>query len=177
MRFGTLEFALAGERLDLLSEPTRNSIQSMLAGDDVFVAPIDPALSDTKAFCEKYEIGMEAAANCVVIEATRGEKRTLAACVVLADTRADINGLVRKFLDARRASFAPMQETVEKSGMEFGGITPIGLPSEWPILVDSRVALSERVIIGSGIRRSKLLVPGRILASLPNANVLQNLAK
>jgi prolyl-tRNA editing enzyme YbaK/EbsC (Cys-tRNA(Pro) deacylase) len=177
MQFGTLEFGLAGERLDLLASATMAAIQKSEAGDDILVAEIDSALSDTKAFCEKYGIGMDKAANCVVIEATRRDKRTLAVCVVLATTRADINGIVRKFLDARRASFAPMQEAVEKTGMEFGGITPVGLPADWPILIDARVTASERVIIGSGVRTSKLLVSGPFLASLPNATVIENLAK
>jgi prolyl-tRNA editing enzyme YbaK/EbsC (Cys-tRNA(Pro) deacylase) len=60
--------------------------------------------------------------------------------------------------------------------MEYGGITPIGLPAGWPILVDSRVAQTSYVIIGSGVRRSKILLPGAALAALPGAQVVDGLA-
>ena len=56
-----------------------------------------------------------------------GEER-VAACVVRADTRADVNNLVKRTLDVRKASFLPMDRAVEESGMEYGGITPVGLP-------------------------------------------------
>jgi prolyl-tRNA editing enzyme YbaK/EbsC (Cys-tRNA(Pro) deacylase) len=56
--------------------------------------------------------------------------------------------------------------------MEYGGITPIGLPADWPIIIDSRVHATDKIIIGSGLRSSKLLVPGSLLASLPNSMVL-----
>jgi prolyl-tRNA editing enzyme YbaK/EbsC (Cys-tRNA(Pro) deacylase) len=95
-----------------------------------------------------------------------------AACVVLATTRADINGIVRKHLGARKISFASMDIAVTLSGMEYGGITPVGLPNDWPILVDVNVIDRERVIVGSGIRGSKLLLAPEVLASPPNAEVL-----
>jgi prolyl-tRNA editing enzyme YbaK/EbsC (Cys-tRNA(Pro) deacylase) len=145
-------------------------------GDEVLVAEIDPSLADTAAFCARYQIGMDVSANCVVIEARRGDKRTLAACVVLATTRADVNGIVRKLLDAKKASFARKEEAVERSGMEFGGITPVGLPGDWPLFIDGAVAERPRVIVGSGVRRSKLLVSGAFLARLPNARVVAGLA-
>lgn len=70
----------------------------------------------------------------------------------------------------------PPEEAVRLTGMEYGAITPLGLPPEWPILIDSRVAESERVIIGSGLRASKLSVPGSFLSQIPQATVLANLA-
>ncbi len=99
------------------------------------------------------------------------------ACVILATTRADVNGLVRDVLGTKKISFAPMEEAVQGSGMEFGAITPIGLPASWPILVDKAVVDSAHVIIGAGIRKSKLLVPGSFLASLPNVQVLEGLGQ
>jgi prolyl-tRNA editing enzyme YbaK/EbsC (Cys-tRNA(Pro) deacylase) len=95
---------------------------------------------------------------------------------VLATTRADVNGVVRRHLDARKASFAPMDDAVEHTGMEYGGITPIGLPADWPVLVDAAVVLAGTVVIGSGIRGSKLQLPGEALAELANAVVLEGLA-
>ena len=97
--------------------------------------------------------------------------------MILATTRADVNNAVRRFLDVRKASFAPMVEAVALTDMEYGGITPIGLPAGWPVLVDARVAATEMVIIGSGVRRSKIALPGRLLAELPRATVIEDLAK
>jgi prolyl-tRNA editing enzyme YbaK/EbsC (Cys-tRNA(Pro) deacylase) len=95
--------------------------------------------------------------------------------MVLATTKADVNSLVRKHLGARKASFAPMDAAVELTGMEYGGITPIGLPADWPILVDAAVAAAPVAVVGSGIRGSKLWLPGAALAGLPGAEVLDGL--
>jgi hypothetical protein len=97
--------------------------------------------------------------------------------VVLATTRADVNGLVRRHLDARKASFAPQDVAVANSGMAYGGITPVGLPVEWPVLVDAAVAAADLVVVGSGTRGSKLAVPGAVLAQLPGAVVLAGLGQ
>ena len=95
--------------------------------------------------------------------------------MVTATTKADVNGLVRRHLGARKASFAPVDQVVAATGMQYGGITPIGLPDSWPVLVDSAVLKIERAVIGSGIRGSKLWLPGRLLAELPGAVVLDGL--
>jgi prolyl-tRNA editing enzyme YbaK/EbsC (Cys-tRNA(Pro) deacylase) len=144
---------------------------------EVLAAPIDPDLADTAAFCEQYGVLMEDSANCVVIAGRRGDTTSYAACVVLATTRADVNGIVRRRLDARKASFAPMDDAVALSGMEFGGITPIGLPAEWPVLIDAAVLERDVVVIGSGLRRSKLALPSAALADLPGAEVIEGLAR
>jgi prolyl-tRNA editing enzyme YbaK/EbsC (Cys-tRNA(Pro) deacylase) len=73
---------------------------------------------------------------------------------------------------ARKISFAAMDTAVSLTGMENGGITPVGLPDDWPILVDRNVADQPQVIIGSGIRGSKLLATRDALAALPAAEVL-----
>ena len=100
----------------------------------VGVAEIDPALADTAEFCAAYGSPMDGSANCVVVAGRRGDDTRYAACLVLATTRADVNGLVRRRLNARKASFAPMDDAVALTGMEYGGITPVGLPAEWPVL-------------------------------------------
>jgi prolyl-tRNA editing enzyme YbaK/EbsC (Cys-tRNA(Pro) deacylase) len=143
---------------------------------DVLAAPIDPDVADTAAFCETYAVDMSDSANCVVIAGRRGGETRYAACVVLATTRADVNGVVRKRLDARKASFAPMEDAVVLTGMEFGGITPIGLPAAWPILIDAAVLERNLVVIGSGLRRSKIALPSAALAELPGAEVIDGLA-
>jgi prolyl-tRNA editing enzyme YbaK/EbsC (Cys-tRNA(Pro) deacylase) len=139
------------------------------------VAEIDPELADTEALCAHYGLELGDSANCVVVAARRGGVTTFAACVVLATTRADVNSLVRRHLDARKASFAPLDAVVAATGMEYGGITPAGLPKDWRLLVDAAVAAHPRVIVGSGVRRSKLRLPGAAVAALPNAEVLDGL--
>src|SRR6202035_5836737 len=119
-----------------------------------------------------YGVAPDVSANCVVISGKRGGETKFAACVVLATTRADVNGAARRHLDVRKASFAPMDVAVAETGMEYGGITPVGLPAAWPILVDAAVAVLPRVVVGSGVRRSKLVLPGAALAGLPGAEVL-----
>ena len=116
---------------------------------------------------------MEHSANCVVVAGKRAGETRYAAVMVLATMRADINGVVRRHLDVRKISFAPQDEAVELTGMEFGGITPIGLPEGWPILIDPAVVAAETVVIGSGIRGSKLLVPAADLLTLPGAQELK----
>lgn len=176
-RLGTLEFRPVRENLGWVAKPVAEALASLPGAEGVGVAEIDPALSDTASFCEQYDIGSELAANCVVVEGKRGEERKMAACVILATTRADINGVVRDFLGAKKVSFAPMEKAVEESKMEFGAITPIGLPPHWPILIDKAVVDSEYVIVGSGVRGSKLLVPGSFLASLPNVHIIEGLGQ
>ncbi|NJP90236.1 hypothetical protein HCN51_12380 [Nonomuraea sp. FMUSA5-5] len=165
----TLQWVPATERSDLLADPVARAVRDLEGAE---VAEIDPDLADTAAFCEKYGVTLDESANCVVVAAKRGGETRYAACMVLATMRVDVNGVVRRHLDARKASFAPMAEAVELTGMEYGGITPLGLPEEWPILVDTHVAEHARVVIGSGVRRSKLAVSGAALAGLKRAEVL-----
>ena len=172
---GVLSFEPALSRLDLLAGPVAAALSGWAGADEVEVAEIDPALADTAAFCERYGVSLTESANCVVVLGRRGEVSTYAACMVAATTRADVNGLVRRHLDARKASFAPVEAVTAASGMEYGGITPIGLPADWPVLVDEAVAKLPSAVIGSGIRGSKLRLPGRVLAAIPSAQVLPGL--
>jgi prolyl-tRNA editing enzyme YbaK/EbsC (Cys-tRNA(Pro) deacylase) len=159
----------------LLAPPVAAALRAWPAAEEIRVAAIDPALADTAAFCERYGVPPEESANCVVIAAKRGGETSFAACVVTATTRADVNGLVRRHLGARKASFGPVDVVTSLTGMEFGGITPIGLPAEWPVLVDAAVVKLGSAVVGSGIRGSKLWLPGRLLAELPAAEVLPGL--
>jgi prolyl-tRNA editing enzyme YbaK/EbsC (Cys-tRNA(Pro) deacylase) len=171
MKLGKLNFNPIEDNLNLVAQPVKEAIEAHKL-PDVFVAEIDPELADTATFCEHYRIGLEVSANCVIVEAKRADKTWYAACMILATSRADVNGVIRKQLDARKVSFAPMDKATTLSSMEYGGITPVGLPADWPILIDDAVAASENVVIGSGIRGSKLLVPSRLWGGLPNAKVM-----
>jgi prolyl-tRNA editing enzyme YbaK/EbsC (Cys-tRNA(Pro) deacylase) len=171
----TLEPAL--DRTDLLAEPVTEALRAWKGEGTFQVAEIDPELADTAAFCERYAVPLEASANCVIVAGKRGGSLRLAACVILATTRADVNGLVRRHLDARKASFAPQDQAVAETAMEYGGITPFGLPADWPVLVDEAVVTVPYVVVGSGVRRSKLVVPGRTLAGIATAEVLPELGR
>ncbi|MFB9854092.1 YbaK/EbsC family protein [Micromonospora andamanensis] len=179
---GTLKTEPARTRTDLLAPPVAAALAQWPAGspvdvDAVLVAPIDADLADTAAFCAAYDVGLDESANCVVVAGKREGVTRYAACLVLATTRADVNGVARRALDVRKASFAPMADAVELTGMEYGGITPIGLPLQWPILVDARVVAMPYVVIGSGVRHSKIALPGPALAALPGARVVEDLAR
>jgi len=172
---GTLQVERAIDRPDLLGGPVAKAIESVPERELIGVAPINPDLADTAAFCAEYGSPLDASANCVVVSGKRSGDERFAACLVLATTRADVNGIVRRRLDVRKASFAPTDRAVELTGMAYGGITPIGLPDDWPLLIDAEVAGLPELVIGSGIRGSKLLVPGPLLAALPNAEVIEGL--
>jgi len=174
-RLGALVSVPASTRPDLLGEPTRAALTDTALLDRVGVVEIDPTFSDTAATQEAFGLDLDTLANCVVVGGKREGSERLAACVVLATTRADINRVVKRFLDVRKASFLPMDRAVELTGMEYGGIAPIGLPAGWPVLVDRRVIETDVVVIGSGVRRSKILLPGMLLTGLPGVEVMDGL--
>ncbi len=174
---GRLAAEHATARPDLLAPPTAAALAVASWANRVGVAPIDPDLADTAAFCAAYDVPLDVSANCVVVTGRRGGDDRWAAVVVLATTRADVNGAVRRRLDVRKLSFAAMADAVDRTGMEYGGISPVGVPDGWPVLVDSRVVEADLVVIGSGIRGSKLVLPGAALALIPGAEVITDLAR
>jgi prolyl-tRNA editing enzyme YbaK/EbsC (Cys-tRNA(Pro) deacylase) len=174
--FGTLTLLPALDHPELLATPVREALATWEHAERVSVAQIDPELADTAAMTDAYGVPLEASANCVVVMGRRnGEERT-AACVVRADTRADVNNVVKRTLDVRKASFLDHDRAVAETGMEYGGITPVGLPGGWRLLVDATAAAIDLAIIGSGIRGSKLFLPGEALAQLPEAELVEDLA-
>lgn len=166
---GTLTWRPAADHPELLAAP----VAAALGGVECLVAAIDPDLADTAAFCEAYGVEMAESANCVVVEGRRGEVITHAACMVLATDRADVNKAIRKHLGVRKISFAAMDVATSLTDMEYGGITPIGLPDDWPILIDQAVIEAGVVVIGAGIRGAKISIQGADLVRLPHAEVLQ----
>jgi prolyl-tRNA editing enzyme YbaK/EbsC (Cys-tRNA(Pro) deacylase) len=167
---GSLDWQPALDHSELLAPPVSDAISSL--GLECFVAPIDPSQADTAAFCAAYEVPPEVSANCVVVAGRRADVSVMAACLVRATDRADVNRVIRKRLDVRKISFAGMDDAVRETGMEYGGITPIGLPSSWPILIDEAVAALDIIVIGSGIRGSKIAMAGRTALNLPHAEVM-----
>ena len=167
---GTLAWQPAREHPELVARPVKDAVAELRL--ECFVARIDPSNADTAQFCAAYDVPLTVSANCVVVAGRRAETSVMAACLVRATDRADVNRVIRKRLEVRKISFAAMDEAVRETGMEYGGITPIGLPPKWPILVDDAVAALDMIVIGSGIRGSKIALAGQSAARLPNAEIL-----
>lgn len=165
--------------LDLLTAPVAAAVTAGWGGfpaEQIIHVDTDPEIADTAAFVGHHGADLlDRSANCVVVAGKRGDEVTLAACLVLSRSRVDVNGVVRKHLGVRKVRFAPMDTAVGESGMEYGGITPVGLPAAWPLLIDPAVADEEWVLVGSGSRRGKLILPGKALAALPGAVVVEGL--
>ncbi|HRW18683.1 MAG TPA: YbaK/EbsC family protein [Dermatophilaceae bacterium] len=166
---GSLDWHPLVDHLDLVAPPVAAAAQLVPTAE---VATIDAELADTAAFCAAYDVAVEASANCVVVEGRRGDRVARAAVLVLASDRADVNGVVRRHLDVRKISFMPQDAAQQQTGMTQGGITPIGLPADWAILVDEAVVAAGPVVVGGGVRGAKILLDGAALAGLPGAETL-----
>ena len=145
-------------------------------GVEFDVVPCDPDLADTAAFCDAYGYSTEDSANAIVVVG-KSEPPAFTMCLVLADSRLDVNKVVRKKLGVRKCSFATAEQTVDLTGMQIGGVTPFGTSTELPLWIDRRVMERERLIIGGGSRDRKLLVPPATLAAHPRAEVIDGLAR
>ena len=163
------------DRPDLVTASVREAVRAFVPEAQVF--EIDPEHADTETLCSVYDLPLDVMANAVLVLGRRGDDERRACCMTLAHRRVDVNNVVRRRMDVRKASFAPMELAVAESGMEYGGITPVGLPPSWPVWVDGAVADVELICIGSGIRGSKLLLPGASLLKLPGAERVDGLAR
>lgn len=172
-----VEVLPAGEHPELLAPPVATALREWDGGAGVGAFAIDAALSDTAEFSRAYGIHLEASANCVVVGGRRDGEERVAACLVRADMRADVNGVVRRALDVRKASFLPVEQAVAESGMEYGGITPLGVPAHWRVLVDEALLGADSLVVGAGVRAAKLVLPGALAARLPRAEVVTALAR
>jgi len=167
-----LDLKPAGEHLDWLAPPTAAVIHLI---PEALVFSIDPADADTLTLTSKLDLPLADSGNAVLITGVRSGEARHCCCMTPANRRVDVNHVVRQRLDVRKCSFASMDEAVSVSGMEYGGITPIGLPAEWPVWLDSHIADLDWVLIGSGTRTAKLVVPGAALLRLPGAELVENL--
>lgn len=145
------------------------------AGVPYDIVPCDPALADTAAFCEHYGYAPEDSANTIVV-ASKREPRKYVACVVLATTRLDVNGTVKRRLDSGKVSFASAEETAALTGMELGGVTALALPPDLPLWVDAAVMARPKIILGGGSRSLKVHVAPEVFHRLPAVEVVDGLA-
>jgi len=159
-------------------DPIEQSVVDHLREFDVDfeVLDCDPDYADTAAFCERYGIDPAISANAIVV-ASKKEPRQFVTCVVLATTRLDVNGAVRRRLGVNKASFATADETKELTGMVIGGVTPFALPDDMRVWVDARVMEQPKVVVGGGSRSMKVLVDSSVFAAMPNAEVVEDLAR
>lgn len=144
-------------------------------GVDYEIIECDPALADTARFCEAYGYELEDSANTIVVIG-KAEPPVYAACVVLANTRLDVNKVVRKRLGTRKASFASGGDTEALTGMAIGGVTPFNLPAGMPVWVDARVMERDRIVLGGGGRDRKVIAAPKLLVAA-GADVVDDLAK
>ena len=135
----------------------------------------DPALADTAQFCEAYGVPLDRSANTILV-ASRKPEGEMVACLVLATTRLDVNGVVRRRMGVRKASFANAEQTRDLTGMEIGGVTIFGLPDALPVWVDPRVIDNDWIVIGAGSRTAKIRLDPNQLVGLEGFEVVEDLA-
>lgn len=162
-----------------MSDPAmiETRVQAFLAANGIPYETIacEPDQADTAIFCEVFGIAPEASVNTILV-ASKNKPKTYAACLVLANTRLDVNRTVRKQMGVRKCSFASFEETEAVTGMISGGVTPFDLSDEIPVLIDSRIAGDQTMWLGGGSRSLKVGVKADDLARIPNARVVEGLA-
>ena len=139
------------------------------------VMDCNPELADTYIFCKEYGIDLEDSVNTIVVKTKTGELK-YAVCVLLATTKLDINKMIRKKLGARKVSFATIEETAKLTEMDIGGVTPLTLPSNLPLWVDSRVMQRNSIVLGGGNRSSKIKISPKIFQQTLNTEIVEGLA-
>lgn len=175
-----LKFSPVLDRPDLVPASVYEAVKSWSGpqkATEFLVAEIDPDYAGGAELCAKYGIDPRNGANCLIVEGKRGDTSTMVVCLVPVGYRYDMSGVVRKKLNARQVSVASLDYVLAKTQMEYGSITPIGLPDNWQVFIDPLVLESERLIIGGGLKKSKLSVPSKALLHLPKAQVVDGLAK
>lgn len=163
--------------LNSLPSSVQDDLKQHIASDSYDLIAIDPEFSDTANFCEKYGFSSLEGANCIVLKCKKEGERSYAVALIRADSRLDVNKTCKKALAVSKVSFADQNDAVELTGMEYGGITPIGLPKDWKILVDPQVLDVPKIIIGSGVRSSKIHIEPSEVLKLPNAELVENLSQ
>ena len=158
---------------ELLHPAVRSALD--LAGTAYEVMQCDPALADTAAFVAAYGVPPERSANTILV-ASKGAEPTYVVCVLLATTSLNVNGVVRREMGVRKASFAGADAVRALTGQEIGGVTPFGLPESVPVLVDPRVLAPDWIVLGGGNRSSKLRIGPDALRAVPGFRLVDGLA-
>ena len=165
------------EAKELLPESVYSCLKMIDPEGETKVAEIDPACADGESLHQVYGVPYEKELNCLVVAGSRGEETTYAALLVPYGKRASMNSVVRTPLNAKKVVFADLDYVIRETGMEFGSITPVGLPEGWKILAEETILEQETVIIGGGKVCSKIEIPVALLKKLPGFTVVKGLAK
>lgn len=178
MKFGNLEFKPILENKNLVSKNILEFIDNNFENkNEIFVVKIDHKYAGGEEFCEHYNIDKMDGFNCLIVSCKRKDVVKYCALLVPVGYRYDMSGVVKKYTDSRKVAVAPLDYVLEKTNMEYGSITPIGLPSEWKILIDSKINDVKYVVLGSGLKHSKLLINTKLLLSMNNVEVIDKIAK
>lgn len=172
---GALQALPALDHLDLLAPAVAESLACLPGADEASVVRIDPDLGEPRDFAAAYGVPRSHQARCLIVSGRRSGEVRFGACVLPADTRPDLRGRIRTKLDVRRAALTPPALARYTSGMHEEALTPFGLPCPWRLLVDSRVARLDAVVIGSGRPDTRLVLPGLLLAELPGVELVDGL--
>ncbi|MDC8758408.1 YbaK/EbsC family protein [Janthinobacterium fluminis] len=148
-----------------------HTVASQLLEQEVVVFAVNDEDSDTAQFSERYGFSFDDCANTIVLRYKKDGAEHYAAVITLGSNRLDVNGAVKQCLGAQRLSFAKREVATEITGMEFGGITAFGLPGDMRILIDQAVMDRQYLVMGAGIRKTKIFLAPALLKRLPQAAV------
>ncbi len=175
-----LDFKVVMQNKNLVAESTYNCIKNLYNEDEqnqFYVAEINPEYMDGIKLCEHYNIDIKTGVNCLICECKRGDNKSYAALLVPTGCKYNMSSTVRKHTNSRMVSVASLDYVLEKTKMEYGSINPIGLPEDWKIYIDPKILESETIICGSGLQKSKISFPSKLLLKLKNFEILKDLAK
>ena len=143
----------------------------------IMAAQIDPEYADGLLLHEKYATPLEAELNCLIIEGKRNDISSYAAVLLPYGRKMNTNSILRQAMGAKKVSFAPLDYVLENTDMEYGSISPLGIPENWKLLIAEEVFAVENIIIGGGLVISKVFMPSALLKDLDNVEILQGLIK
>lgn len=175
-----LEFKKVIDNKELVAESTYNCIKELYTEEEqkeFLVSLINPEYMDGIKLCEYYKIDKKEGVNCLICKCKRGNNKSYVALLVPTGCKYNMSTTVRKHTNSRMVSVASLDYVLEETGMEYGSINPIGLPKDWKIFIDPKVLKEERIICGSGLQKSKISLPSKLLLKLNNIEILDNLAK
>lgn len=168
-----LEFKNAKDNPDLVAKSVYKEIIN--SNEDFNVCEINPLECNSYDFCRKYNVDPKIGIKCLIVEIIKKDGNELVALMVPIDYKYNMS-LIRKMFKAREVSVAK-EEVISKTNMECGSITGIGLPKEMHKFVDSIVFENEYIMMGSGLKKSKLYFRSKYLLKINNLEVLEDLKK